>query len=170
MKKIVLVLVMTLIFSVVLVVGVRQGNLGPQLSASTQRLPTIDVKGLLFPQALPLQDLISHDMQLINVWASWCGYCRAEHGFIEELNAQGIPIIGVNYRDKRSSAIHFLNQMGNPFQHVIYDPKGELSEQLLVTVVPVTFLVNGQGEIVYKHVGQLDAKSWQARFAEYFYQ
>ncbi|WP_260259542.1 DsbE family thiol:disulfide interchange protein [Vibrio intestinalis] len=168
MKKIVLVLVMTAIFSAVLVVGVRHGNLGPQLSASTQRLPAIDVRELLSPQTRPLQDLIQHDMQLVNVWASWCGYCRAEHGFIEELNEQGVPIIGVNYRDKRASAIHFLNQMGNPFQHVIYDPRGELSDQLSVTVVPVTFLVNKQGEIIYKHVGQLDAKSWQARFAEYF--
>ncbi|MBT8150573.1 MAG: redoxin family protein, partial [Gammaproteobacteria bacterium] len=45
---------------------------------------------------------------LLNVWATWCIACRAEHPYLNQLAAQGIKIFGVNYKDQRQDALAWL--------------------------------------------------------------
>ena len=52
---------------------------------------------------------------LLNVWASWCITCRVEHPYLMNLKRQGIPILGLNYKDEREDAIEWLNKYGNPY-------------------------------------------------------
>lgn len=101
---------------------------------------------------------------LLNVWGSWCEYCKTEHPFLMELTAQGIPIVGLNYRDKSQSALEFLHQLGNPFVFVIEDSKGTLAMQLGVDGAPETYLVDPQGVIRYRHSGALNKSEWQKVF------
>lgn len=62
---------------------------------------------------------------LLNVWGSWCGYCKEEHPLLIEI-AKTLPIVGVDYRDNRKNGIEMLKRMGNPFVLSIDDSHGEL--------------------------------------------
>src|SRR5690242_17766575 len=77
---------------------------------------------------------------VINMFASWCVPCRAEHPQLMALHAQGIEIIGVAYKDQPSDTNMFLEQLGNPFREVGLDPDGRFGLQLGVAGVPETFV------------------------------
>lgn len=58
---------------------------------------------------------------IINIWASWCAACRAEHEFLKQLTAEGITIYGVDYQDDVENARAYLKQNGNPFVTIMFD-------------------------------------------------
>lgn len=101
---------------------------------------------------------------LINVWGSWCEYCKREHPFLMQLAAQNVSIVGLNYRDKVQNALEMLNKTGNPFSLVINDGKGELALKLGVDGAPETYLVDQHGVIQYRYVGELNETVWQQEF------
>ncbi|ODT15884.1 MAG: thiol:disulfide interchange protein [Kaistia sp. SCN 65-12] len=97
---------------------------------------------------------------LVNIWASWCGPCREEHPFLEQLAAdKRINLVGINYKDRPTNALAFLGQLGNPYAAVGVDEKGRSSIDWGVYGVPETFVVGRDGTIRYKFVGPLSAES-----------
>lgn len=93
---------------------------------------------------------------LVNVFASWCAPCHQEHPFLMELAKDGrLRILGLNYKDKPENARRFLGRLGNPYVAVGVDPDGRNAIEWGVYGVPETFLVDGKGTIVFKHVGPL---------------
>lgn len=93
---------------------------------------------------------------LVNVFASWCAPCHQEHPFLMELAKEGrLTILGLNYKDKPENARRFLGRLGNPYVAVGVDPDGRSAIEWGVYGVPETFLVDGKGIIVFKHVGPL---------------
>ncbi|WP_432453591.1 MULTISPECIES: DsbE family thiol:disulfide interchange protein [unclassified Agarivorans] len=119
-----------------------------------------------------LQDLYQQDKQhsadifkgqplLLNVWATWCPTCRAEHAFLNSLSEQGVKIVGLNYKDDRQKAIDWLTQLGNPYQINLFDGKGLLALDLGVYGAPETYFIDSQGIIRYRHVGDVNARNWQ---------
>ena len=109
---------------------------------------------------LTQDDLIGEPM-LVNVWATWCPTCKAEHEFLNTLAAQGTRIIGINYKDEEALALKWLEDFGNPYEFNISDPDGMLGLELGVYGAPETFLVDGNGIIRAKHVGDLNPRVWQ---------
>jgi cytochrome c biogenesis protein CcmG, thiol:disulfide interchange protein DsbE len=85
---------------------------------------------------------------LINAFASWCVPCRAEHPVLMQLQAQGVAILGLAYKDEPAQTTQFLNDLGNPFQAVGIDGDGQYSLDLGTTGVPETFVVDSNGTIV----------------------
>ena len=98
--------------------------------------------------------------RLLNVWATWCPTCYAEHQYLTELAKQGVEIVGIDYKDEREKALKFLAQYGDPYKAIIYDPKGSLGLDLGVYGAPETFIVDGNGKIHYRHAGDVNAKVW----------
>lgn len=98
--------------------------------------------------------------RLLNVWATWCPTCYAEHQFLLELAKQGVEIVGIDYKDDRQKALKFLADYQNPYKAVIFDPKGSLSLDLGVYGAPETFIIDGNGIIHYRHAGNVNAKVW----------
>lgn len=99
---------------------------------------------------------------LVNVWATWCPTCKAEHAFLNQLQReQGIKIVGINYKDDLVKAKQWLRAYGNPYMFNISDPDGQLGLELGVYGAPETFLVDSKGIIRAKHVGDLNTKVWQ---------
>lgn len=92
---------------------------------------------------------------LLNVWATWCPTCRAEHQYLNQLSARGIRVVGLNYKDDRQKAIGWLNTLGNPYALSLFDGDGMLGLDLGVYGAPETFLIDGQGIIRYRHAGIL---------------
>ena len=104
---------------------------------------------------LSTADLEAPGVKLVNVWASWCGPCRVEHPQLIALAGRGIPLYGINYKDEPANATAFLQELGNPFDRIGADTTGRTGIEFGVYGVPETFVVDGSGTIVYKHVGPI---------------
>jgi cytochrome c biogenesis protein CcmG, thiol:disulfide interchange protein DsbE len=93
---------------------------------------------------------------VVNVWASWCVPCREEHPLLARVAAMpGVRLVGINYKDEPENARRFLGSLGNPFAAVGADTKGRAAIDWGVYGTPETFVVNGRGEVVLKHVGPI---------------
>jgi cytochrome c biogenesis protein CcmG/thiol:disulfide interchange protein DsbE len=93
---------------------------------------------------------------LLNVWASWCVGCREEHPFLIELSKSGgVPLYGLNWKDKREDALAVLEQMGDPYVLNVSDFDGRVAIDYGITGAPETYLIDQNGIIRYKEVGQL---------------
>lgn len=97
---------------------------------------------------------------VLNVWASWCVACRAEHEYVTQLaNLNLVPVVGLDYKDKATDARAWLRQLGNPYTVIPTDEKGQIGIDWGVYGVPETFLVDRNGMIAYKHIGPITADS-----------
>lgn len=93
---------------------------------------------------------------LLNVWGSWCVACREEHPFLVELSKGGvIPLYGLNWKDKREDALAVLEEMGDPYVLSVSDFDGRVAIDYGITGAPETYLIDQNGIIRYKEVGQL---------------
>ncbi len=103
---------------------------------------------------------------LVNVFASWCAPCRAEHPILMDLASDGrFDVVGFNYKDDADNALRFLGELGNPYSAVGVDPSGRAAIDWGVYGVPETFLLNRKGEVVWKYVGPLTAETVRSDLA-----
>lgn len=127
-----------------------------------QPVPDFSLTDLQQPdRSLTQADLVGQ-VYLLNVWATWCVSCRAEHQVLMAIARQGeIPIYGLNYKDDRDEAVRWLQTLGDPYVTNLYDPEGHVGLDLGVYGTPESFLVDRAGIIVHKHVGPLTLETWQ---------
>ena len=92
--------------------------------------------------------------KVVNIWASWCGPCRIEHPELERLAAMGVTVHGINYKDEAEDGLAFLDELGDPFARIGRD-EGRVGIEWGVYGVPETFVLDGEGRIVYKHIGPI---------------
>lgn len=119
----------------------------------------LDAIAGLTQDGTPVPGLSSADLakgvSVVNVFASWCAPCRAEHPLLTELaEDRRIRLYGLNYKDADDQALRFLNGLGNPYAAVGADRKGRVGIDWGVYGVPETFVV-ADGHIVAKLVGPL---------------
>lgn len=107
---------------------------------------------------------------LLNVWATWCVSCKAEHPVLTDLAAQGVNIVGINYKDDNANALKWLKEFHNPYQLDIRDEQGSLGLNLGVYGAPETFLVDRHGIIRHKFVGVIDQRVWREQLAPLYQQ
>jgi thiol-disulfide isomerase/thioredoxin len=90
---------------------------------------------------------------LINVWASWCGPCRAEMGSLQRLaqryNGKEFNVIGVSTDDYRKAAAAFIKQTEITFENFL-DSKLLLENMLGANTIPLTVLVDADGRVLGK--------------------
>jgi len=120
------------------------------------KLESLDQPGKTFDQSV----LTDGKPLLLNVWATWCPTCRAEHQYLNTLATKGVRVVGLNYKDDRQKAINWLNTLGNPYALSLYDGDGMLGLDLGVYGAPETFLIDGHGIIRYRHAGDLNERVW----------
>jgi cytochrome c biogenesis protein CcmG, thiol:disulfide interchange protein DsbE len=109
-------------------------------------------------------DLAKGNVSVVNFWAAWCTECAAEQDLLLDLKARtGVPIYGVNYKDDAVAARRFLGRYGNPFKAVGTDKAGRSAIEWGVYGMPETFVINGRGEIAYKHVGAITPESLETK-------
>ena len=96
--------------------------------------------------------------KLLNIWASWCLPCIAEAEQLEELKAEGAEIIGIAIRDEPENVADFLEKYGNPYSRIGSDEISSLMIELGASGVPETYVIDGQGNIRYQHIGDIRAE------------
>lgn len=102
------------------------------------------------------RDLAGAPVTVLNVWASWCAACVAEHPVLSAwVRRRDLPLVGLNYKDEPDAASAWLARFGNPFHRIAMDREGRVGIDWGVYGVPETFLVDRDGIIRYKHVGPL---------------
>lgn len=98
---------------------------------------------------------------LLNVWASWCSACKAEHAMLMKIKDDyHVPIYGILYRDNSTDAMNLLKQRGNPYTMVGNDSNGDASVDLGIYGTPETFVINPSGKIIYRHIGVITQNVW----------
>ncbi|GHA50503.1 thiol:disulfide interchange protein [Amylibacter ulvae] len=101
-------------------------------------------------------ELSTGGIKLVNVFASWCVPCRAEHGVLIKLAArEDVDLYGINYKDQPIDAQRWLAEMGNPYTGVGSDFTGRVGIEWGVSGVPETFIVSPDGVIMYHFRGPL---------------
>ncbi|NOS93218.1 MAG: TlpA family protein disulfide reductase [Cyclobacteriaceae bacterium] len=93
----------------------------------------------------------------LNLWATWCGPCKAEMPGIQELY-NSLPADSVVFvmlsLDKEGLQPKVKKYIADKkFTFPVYMPSGFLTEQLNVPSIPTTFIINKEGKIVSKEVG-----------------
>ena len=107
------------------------------------------------------ETVLQGDIRLVNVWATWCPTCLAEHEQLKRIRSTGIQIVGINYKDEPAEAEAWLRRHGDPYAFSIVDAAGDLGVDLGVYGAPETFLVDSGGVIRLKHVGDVNEAVWR---------
>ena len=105
-------------------------------------------------QGLSRADISKGEVSVLNVFASWCIPCRAEHPLIKRLAREAdVPVYGLNYKEKDpQDGVNWLAELGDPYTAVGMDLSGRTGIDFGVYGVPETFIIDGSGQIRYKHV------------------
>ncbi|MCG2578186.1 TlpA family protein disulfide reductase [Dechloromonas sp. XY25] len=102
---------------------------------------------------------------IINVWASWCGPCRAEMGSLDRLAkryGKQFTVIGISTDDYPENAKSFLQKSGTAFPMFIDDKPWPLENMLGANRLPLTVLIDADGKVLGKYYG---AHEWDSRDA-----
>jgi cytochrome c biogenesis protein CcmG/thiol:disulfide interchange protein DsbE len=118
------------------------------------------------PVMKTLHGLSSRDLKgtvsIVNVFASWCADCRAEHPLIMRIAARGyVPVHGLNYKDEPTAAVLWLKTLGNPYVRAGADRNGDVGAMLGVRDPPETLLIGPLGRIIYRHRGPLTREAFR---------
>lgn len=124
--------------------------------------PPFKIASLKHPDKILTNADFSGKPVLINVWGTWCPTCKVEHEQLIKISKENkIAIIGLNYKDERTAALEWLEQLGNPYQFTLYDNDGMLGLDLGVYGAPETYLLDKNGIIKHRHVGEMTEAVWQ---------
>jgi len=99
---------------------------------------------------------------IMTFWATWCKPCMKEHDALNDLYPEwaektGVKIYAVSIDNARSSkqVLPMVNGKGWDFE-VLLDPNGNLKRAMNVNIPPHTFIIDGQGNVVWQHIGYLE--------------
>lgn len=125
------------------------------VAARADGLPDVTLECMGADSRVRLAGLRGRPM-VINVWAQWCGPCRYESPFLAEYSkAAGgkVLMLGIDYVDPRPDyAIEFAQLVGWKYPQIV-DQERAIGSALRIAGAPMTFFVDADGMIVYRHVG-----------------
>jgi len=126
------------------------------------KLPSVDIKDI---NGDPFNtDNISNDGNpvIITFWATWCKPCMKEHDAINDVYEEwveetGVKMYAVSIDNARSTKRVLPTVNGRSWEfEVLLDPNSDFKRAMAVNVPPHTFVLNGNNEIVWQHVGYLE--------------
>lgn len=124
-----------------------------------QEAPKFSLPKLSNPNEFVTAEEMRGKVWVLNLWASWCVSCRAEHKVLSRLiDKMQVPTIGLNYKDYGTEdygneAVNWLAKYGNPYTAVAVDTKGSAGLDWGVVGVPETFVIDKKGIVRYKFTG-----------------
>ena len=158
--------IIPLVVFLILVLSLWQGlKKDPHMMPSAligRPMPQFTLASANHPQTVLTNNIFKGQVSLLNVFASWCITCRAEHAVMMDIHDQHVVrMYGLAYKDSRAQLLPWLHQFGDPYAQVIDDSQGQLAINLGVYGTPETFIIDQKGIIRYKHVGAVSPTLWQ---------
>ncbi len=143
-----------LVFTLVLFLGV---TLYSQETTERNTLPSVNIK-TLDGQTFNTKDIYNDGNPiLISFWALWCKPCKKEmeaynDNYEDWQDETGVKIYAVSIDDARSTAKVLPFVSGKAWEmEVLLDPNGDFKRAMNVNMIPHTFLLDGNGNVVYQH-------------------
>lgn len=166
MNRYILPLLAVVVMIPILVMGLRSDPSKLPSQYIGKPAPQFDLPTLRDPASRISTANLSGQVSLVNIWATWCVGCRAEHEFLMQLYRESsIPIYAINWRDNRPEALAWLEQLGDPYVASGYDEDGRVGIDWGVYGAPETFLINAEGQVIYRYPGPLNQNVWNKEFA-----
>ena len=149
-----------IIIFIILYKGLQETNIYIPESKSNYEVPTSMVNLFDTNETVNTIEIFQSDkLYLLNIWSSWCVPCREEHPFLMELKKnKQLKVVGMNYKDTKKNAKNFLEELGNPYDKIIFDNKGTNAIEWGAYGVPESFLIN-KDKIIKKYIGPLNQQS-----------
>ena len=163
MKNKLLLFSIGLVFIIIFIIfykGLQNTNIYTPETKISYEVPLVSVKLFNSNKIVNTKEIFNSDnYYLLNIWSSWCVPCRQEHSILMELTKNdNLNVIGINYKDAKKNAKNFLNELGNPYDEIIFDDKGTNAIEWGAYGVPETFLIN-KNKIIKKYIGPLTNNS-----------
>src|SRR5262249_18002709 len=138
----------------------KRANRGDRPAAPDFTLERLDQDGKLQLSSLRGKAVV------LNVWASWCGPCKEEAPYLEEVwlknRSRGLTIVGLDAKDFRVDAMRFARGYGLTFP-LVYDGPGDVIANYGVTGFPETFVIDRDGRVVAFFAGAVDGEDERAK-------
>jgi len=137
----------------------KQANRGERPAAPDFTLERLDQDGELRLASLRGKVVV------LNTWASWCGPCKEEAPFLEQVwrsnRERGVVVLGLDAKDFRADARRFADRYGLTFP-LVYDGPGDVIDSYGVTGFPETFVIDREGRVVRAFVGAVNGEEDRA--------
>ena len=165
MKNKLLPLSITFVFIIIFIIffkGLQNTNIYTPETKTIYEVPSVSVKLFNSNEIINTLEIFNSDkFYLLNIWSSWCVPCREEHSVLMELkNIDELKVIGMNYKDRKDNAKNFLEELGNPYEKIIFDNKGINAIEWGAYGVPESFLIHNK-KIIKKYIGPLNKVSFE---------
>ncbi len=154
------IVIIFIIIFIILYKGLQETNIYIPDSKSNYEVPSSLVKLFDTNQTVNTIEIFQSDkLYLLNIWSSWCVPCRDEHPILMQLKKNDeLKVVGMNYKDTKKNAKIFLEELGNPYDKIIFDDKGTNAIEWGAYGVPESFLINNN-KIIKKYLGPLNKES-----------
>ncbi|MFW2403768.1 MAG: DsbE family thiol:disulfide interchange protein [Gammaproteobacteria bacterium] len=127
--------------------------------------PAFELPLLNDPETLVTDTELRGQVWVLNVWATWCVGCRQEHDTLNRIASLGtVPIVGLNWKDDEALAKEWLEKLGDPYVATGFDGEGRVAIDWGVYGAPETFLIDGNGTVLYRHISPMTMETWQTEF------
>lgn len=100
---------------------------------------------------------------IVSFWATWCPPCRKEMPALarlsRELHHDQFAVLAVNVGDAEEKVRRFMEQIDHQGLPVLLDRKSELASKWFIRGLPVTYVLDGAGKVIYGAIGE---RVWDA--------
>lgn len=130
----------------------------PEGAEVGKRAPDFEAVNLVSGDSVSFQRDYDGQVTLVNIWATWCAPCRAEMPAMEELyqafKGEGFRIAAVSVDEgKPDDVMAFARELNLTFD-ILHDRDGAIQQRYMTTGVPESFLIDRNGVIVRKQLGE----------------
>ena len=145
------VMLLLILASGILVTGCSTSVEAPEIGKAAPSFQLTDING----QSVSLSDFQGKPV-LLNFWATWCGPCRMEMPYIQEVydewSEQGLVLLAVNIREGLTTVEEFMRDYNLSFP-VLLDMEGNVAEKYSVGGIPTTYFIDSDGIIRDMQIG-----------------